>query len=241
MEARLGVAAGAVVAGAVVAVGAGVALPLDDERAGIKTNCDDRWICWPKMPVNGPWGAALPASRIPIPSPRSTRMEENPKSIARPRGCPRPTRYKKSTETSWDDQTSRCHDGNVAPVDDDDRNEAACRRPSSRGFSRRPIRPRKPWGSVNRKTPRRSVKNDEPRWRVASAKSTRGNRSTVPLCDAIKGDQDGDALSHGTMVRRRRRRVSYRRKRRRRSYQRGEGLLSFLVPLAVAGAKILGL
>ena len=43
------------------------------------------------------------------------------------------------------------------------------------------------------------------------------------------------------MVRRRRRRVSYRRKRRRRSYQRGEGLFSFLVPLAVAGAKILGL
>ena len=42
------------------------------------------------------------------------------------------------------------------------------------------------------------------------------------------------------MVRRRRRRVSYRRKRRRR-YQRGEGLFSFLVPLAVAGAKILGL
>ena len=192
------------------------------------------------MPVNGPWGAALPASRIPIPSRPSTRMEENPKSIARPRVYPPPTRYKKSTETSWDDQTSRCHDENVAPVDDD-RNEAACRRPSSRGFSRRRIRPPKPLGSVNRKTPKRSVKNEEPRWRVASAKSTRENRSTVPLCDAIKGDQDGDALSHGTMVRRRRRRVSYGRKRRRRSYQRGEGLLSFLVPLAVAGAKILGL
>ena len=192
------------------------------------------------MPVNGPWGAALLASRIPIPSRRSTRMEENPKSIARPRVYPPPTRYKKSTETSWDDQTCRCHDGNVASVDDD-RNEAACRRPSSRGFSRRRIRPPKPLGSVNRKTPKRSVKNEEPRWRVASAKSTRENRSTVPLCDAIKGDQDGDALSHGTMVRRRRRRVSYGRKRRRRSYQRGEGLLSFLVPLAVAGAKILGL
>ena len=114
-------------------------------------------------------------------------MEENPKSIARPRVYPPPTRYKKSTETSWDDQTSRCHDGNDAPVDDDDRNEAACRRPSSRGFSRRRIRPPKPFGSVNRKTPRRSVKNDEPRWRVASAKSTRGNRSTAPSCDAIKG------------------------------------------------------
>ena len=125
-------------------------------------------------------------------------MEENPKSIARPRGCPPPTRYKKSTETSWDDQTSRCHDGNDAPVDDDDRNEAACRRPSSRGFSRRRIRPPKPWGSVNRKTPRRSVKNDEPRWRVASAKSTRGNRSTVPLCEAIKrpGDAGGAITRH---------------------------------------------
>ena len=132
------------------------------------------------MPVNAPWGAA---SRIPIPSPRSTRMEENPKSIARPRGYPRPTRYKKKAR-SWDDQTSRCHDGN--DVDDDDRNEAACRRDSSRGFSRRPIRPPKPLGSVNKKTPRRSVKNDEPRWRVASAKSTRGNRSTAPSCDVIK-------------------------------------------------------
>ena len=116
-------------------------------------------------------------------------MEENPKSIARPRGCPPPTRYKKSTETSWDDQTSRCHDGNVAPVDD--RNEVACRRPSSRGFSRRPIRPRKPLGSVNKQRPKRSVKNDEPRWRVASVKSTRENRSTVPLCDAIKGGPGG--------------------------------------------------
>ena len=124
-------------------------------------------------------------------------MEENPKSIARPRVYPPPTRYKKSTETSWDDQTSRCHDGNVAPVDDD-RNEAACRRPSSRGFSRRPIRPPKPLGSVNKKTPRRSVKNDEPRWRVASAKSTRGNRSTAPSCDAIKrpGDAWGAITQH---------------------------------------------
>ena len=174
------------------------------------------------------------ASRIPIPSPRSTRMEENPKSIARPRGCPRPTRYKKSTETSWDDQTSRCHDGNVAPVDDDDdRNEAACRRSSSRGFSRRPIRPPKPLGSVNKKTPRRSVKNDEPRWRVASAKSTRENRSTVPSCDAIKETRMG-VLSHSIMVRRRRRRTSYRR--RRRHYQRG-GILPFLIPLGFLAAK----
>ena len=138
------------------------------------------------MPVNVPWDAAFPASRIPIPSRRFTRMEENPKSIARPRVCPPPTRYKKSTETSWDDQTSRCHDGNDAPVDDDDRNEAACRRDSSRGFSRRRIRPPKPLGSINRKTPKRSVENEEPRWRVASAKSTRGNRSTAPSCDAIK-------------------------------------------------------
>ena len=152
------------------------------------------------MPVNGPWGAALPASRIPIPSPRSTRMEENPKSIARPRVCPRPTRYKKSTETSWDDQTSRCHDGNDAPVDDDDRNEAACRRPSSRGFSRRRIRPPKPLGN-NKKTPKRSVENEEPRWRVASAKSTRGNRSTAPSCDVIKRPGDArDAITrhHGS-------------------------------------------
>ena len=185
------------------------------------------------MPVNGPWGAALPASRIPIPSRRSTRMEENPKSIARPRVYPPPTRYKKSTETSWDDQTSRCHDGNVAPVDDDDRNEAACRRPSSRGFSRRRIRPPKPLGSVNRKTPKRSVKNEEPRWRVASAKSTRGNRSTAPSCDAIKETRIG-ALSHGIMVRRQRRRTSYRC--RRRHYQRG-GILPFLIPLGLLAAK----
>ena len=142
----------------------------------------------------------MPASRIPIPSRRSTRMEENPKSIAHPRVYPPPTRYKKSTETSWDDQTSRCHDGNDAPVDDVDRNEAACRRDSSRGFSRRRIRPPKPLGNINKKTPKRSVENEEPRWRVASAKSTRGNRSTAPSCDAIKRPGLGRSITrhHGS-------------------------------------------
>ena len=101
-------------------------------------------------------------------------------------------------EPPWDDQTSRCHDGNDALLVDDDRNEAACRRPSSRGFSRRPIRPPKPLGSINRKTPKRSVENEEPRWRVASVKSTRENRSTAPSCDAIKrpGDAGGAITRH---------------------------------------------
>ena len=62
-----------------------------------RMNQDDvRWICWPKMPVNSRWGGALPASRTPIPSPRSTRMEANPKSIAPRRVCLPPTRFKKA-------------------------------------------------------------------------------------------------------------------------------------------------
>ena len=73
-----------------VVVGVGVSHPLDED-VWIKTDCDVRWIYWPKMRVNGPWGAELRASRIPIPLPRSTRMEENPKCIARPRVYPRPT------------------------------------------------------------------------------------------------------------------------------------------------------
>ena len=111
-------------------------------------------------------------------------MEENPKSIALPRVCPRPTRYKKSPEMTW--SKSRCLDANDVLVVDDDCNEAACRRLSSRGSSRRPIRPPKPSGSANRKTPKRLAENDDARWRVASAKSTRGNRSIAASCEPIK-------------------------------------------------------
>ena len=77
-------------AAAVDAVVVGAAHPLDG-GAWIKMDCDVRWICWPKMLVNGPWGAGLLASRIPIRLPPSTTMEENPKCIARPRIYPRPT------------------------------------------------------------------------------------------------------------------------------------------------------
>ena len=78
---------------------------------------------------------------------------------------------------------SRCLNANDAA--DAPRNEAACSRDSSRVFSRRPIRPPKPSGNVKRKEPKRSVENDEPRWRVASAKSTRANRSTAVSCEPI--------------------------------------------------------
>ena len=152
---------------------------------------------WLKMPVNGRWDAALLASRTPIPLPRSTRMEENPKSIARPSICPCPTRYKKRPERSW--SKSRCLDANDVLVDDD-RNEVACRQLSSRGFSRRSIKPPKPPGSANRKTPKRLAENDEPRWRVASAKSTQGNRSIVASCEAIKRpERESDPITwhHG--------------------------------------------
>ena len=54
-----------------------------------------------------------------------------------------PNTVYKCTKTPWDGQTSRCHDGKDAPVDDDP-NKAACRRPSSQGFSRQRIRPAKP-------------------------------------------------------------------------------------------------
>lgn len=59
MEARPAVVAvGVDAVVVVVAVGVVAAHPLD-EGAWIKTNCDVRWICWPKMLVNGPWGAGL--------------------------------------------------------------------------------------------------------------------------------------------------------------------------------------
>jgi len=73
-------------------VGAAAEHPFDED-AWIKTNCDVRWTCWPKMPVNGRWVAALLASRTPIPSPRSIRMKENPKSIVHPLVCRHPTPF----------------------------------------------------------------------------------------------------------------------------------------------------
>ena len=95
----------------------------------------------------------------------------------------------KGTETPWDGQTSRCHDGKNAPVDDN-RNEAACRRSSSRGFSRRRIRPPKPLGSINKSEPRKYPPNADGKWtnpmHVANPKSTRGNRSIVASCEPIK-------------------------------------------------------
>ena len=95
----------------------------------------------------------------------------------------------KGTETPWDGQTSRCHDGKDAPVDDN-RNEAARRRSSSRGFSRRRIRPPKPLGSINKSEPRKYPPNADGKWtnpmHVANPKSTRGNRSIVASCEPIK-------------------------------------------------------
>ena len=72
--------------------------------------------------------------------------------------------------------------------------KSSCRRDSSRGCSRRHIRPPKPSGSISRKTPKRSVENGEPRWRVASVKSTRGNRSTAPSCEPIKTESVPDPV-----------------------------------------------
>ena len=83
----------------------------------------------------------------------------------------------------------------------DNRNEAASHRASSRASSRRPIRPPKPSGNVKRKEPKRSVENHELTWRVASAKSTRANRSTAASCEPIKRpgeDRDPITWHHGS-------------------------------------------
>lgn len=57
------------------------------------------------MPVNNGWDATLPASRTPMPSPRSTRMGENLTSIARPLDYPGPAVVDKRRDTPWDGQS----------------------------------------------------------------------------------------------------------------------------------------
>ena len=76
----------------------------------------------------------------------------------------------------------------------DNRNEAASHRASSRASSRRRMRPPKPLGNVKRKKPKRLAEKEEPRWRVASVKSTRANRSIAPSCEPIKTESVSDPI-----------------------------------------------